>query len=161
MTNEYDRIIDQLIYSRHAMSTGTLLKKFTELSTSQYLALRVISHADSNSIYEGRTYIKDLADEMNLSIRKTSKTVRSLRDKGLVMWGHDGDGTEGTYTFVTEDGAAFIRDREEQVKEYFTNVIDKFGIEDMKTLIKMLKELETVMNGELEEDDEEDFDVEI
>jgi len=153
---ELDGLIDEFIYLRHAMSSGHLRLRFGDLSMSEYVALRYIAAAEPGGLYDGKTYLKDIADSFNVSMRKTSKTVRTLRDRGFVLWEHDGDGTEGTYALATDAGREFLKMREAQVKDYFTRVIESFGVEDMKHLLGMLKELETVMRAELEDGEEDD-----
>ena len=99
---------------------------------------------------------------MQMSIRKTSKTVRDLRDRGYVKWSHDGNGTDGTYVTITDAGAKQLHDQETIIKDFYGNVINKFGKENMINLLILMKELDTVMESEIEEmqvvknDDESD-----
>ena len=152
--NELDIMINEIINLRNAVSNGALKLKFLDISMSEYIALRMICEAETEGIYGGRTYLNDLSHRLSLSMRKTSKIVRSLMEKGLILWEHDGDGTDGTYMLITDEGADLLARREEEVREYFSKVISKFGPDDMKKLINMLKELETIMKTELEEEED-------
>ena len=153
---EYVNMIDELIRLKYAISNGRLNIKFADISISEYVTLRKISDSDQNGLYEGKTYLKDLADNMDISIRKTSKTVMKLKDKGLIVWEHDGDGTEGTYVYLTDTGRALLKEREKEATEFFVKVIDKFGKDDMKKMLRLLKEFETVVSSELEDEEVED-----
>ena len=73
-----------------------------------------------------------------------------LRDAGYVVWSHDGDGSEGTYVTITESGQSIIRNQEELLKSYYGHVIDKFGKDNLLQLLRLMKQLETIMSSEAE-----------
>ena len=154
--NENEALINELIRIRRSMGSGQFKLNFADMSMSEYLMLREIADADEDGLYEGKTYLKDLSSALSQTIRKTAKTVRKLRDRGLLFWEHDGDGEDGTYVLITEDGRRLLESREEQVRDFFSRVVDNFGREDTKKLLHMLKEFETVMSAELEEEEEDD-----
>ena len=154
--DEYKSLIDELIKLRYEMSNGQMNIKFADISMSEYLTLHEISDSDVNGLYEGKTYLKDLADKMDISIKKTSNTVRKLTDMGLVVWEHDGDGTEGTYVSMTSEGRKLLEEREKKIEEFFVRVIDRFGKDDMKKMLQMLKKFVTVLSAELENEEAED-----
>ncbi len=153
---EYRTLIDELIKLRYEMSNSQMNIKFADISMSEYLTLHEISVSDVDGPYEGKTYLKDLADKMDISIRKTSKTVGKLTDMGLVVWEHDGDGTEGTYVSITYEGRKLLEERENKIEEFFARVIDRFGKDDMKKMLQMLKKFVTVLSTELENEEAED-----
>ena len=107
-----------------------------------------------SEIYSGRTYLKELAEKMQLSIRQTSKMVGDLRDRGLILWSHDGNGSEGTYVTITETGQKLLDEQEEVLKNYYGRVIEKYGKENMIQLLCLMKQLETVMSSTMEEMEE-------
>ena len=145
-------LTNELIYQKYLMNHGQLRQYFRELNMPEYLALHMIEKASSaDAPSAGKTYLKDLAEEMQLSIRQTSKMIAELRDRGLVNWAHDGDGAEGTYVIITETGAGLIHRQEETLKDYYGRVIEKYGKDNMIRLLEMMNELETVMNDELGE----------
>lgn len=82
----------------------------------------------------------------------------ALRDRGLITWSHDGDGSEGTYLSITETGKELVAKNEEILKKYYGRVIEKYGKEDMIQLLQLIKKLETVAQSEFEEIEEEEFD---
>ena len=121
------------------------------LSVPDYIALHIIKETESKEdIYAGKTYLKDLAEKMKLSIRQTSKLVGKLKDSGLVVWSHDGNGSEGTYVTITESGRTLLREQEEAMKRYYGKVFDKFGKENLIQLLQLMKQLETIMSSEIE-----------
>ena len=77
--------------------------------------------------------------------------VGVLKERGLVKWMHDGDGSEGTYVTMTADGHKLLEDNREIIKEYYGKVINRFGKENLIELLNLMKQLETVMDSELEE----------
>lgn len=79
--------------------------------------------------------------------------IRGLRDRGLVSWSHDGDGSEGTYITVTESGLGLIERQEAVLKDYYRRVIEKFGAENMIAFLNQMKSLEEIMDAELKEED--------
>lgn len=42
---------------------------------------------------------------MQLTVRQTSKMVGAMKERGLLLWSHDGIGSEGTYVVVTSSGS--------------------------------------------------------
>ena len=92
---------------------------------------------------------------MQLTIRQTSKMIGKLRDRGLVVWSHDGNGSDGTYVTITENGQKLLKTQEEILKNYYEKVIGKFGKDNMIHLLQMVKQLETIMSSEMEEWEEE------
>lgn len=143
---------NELTYRRYLMNKGQIREFFKKMSIPEYIALHNIAlDEEMSSIYEGRTYLKELSEKMELTMRQTSKMIGELRDKGLVTWSHDGNGSEGTYVTITENGQALLREQEEILKKYYGNVIEKFGKDNLIRLLQLMKQLETIMSSEIEE----------
>ena len=150
--SNYYEITHELIYQRFLVSNEHLRRYLTDLTVEQFLVLDLVSKKDKDDpVYAGRTYLNDLSETLRISIHKTSKIVASLRDRGLVTWSHDGDGADGTYVLITEQGTSLIKKQEKRFNDYYERVIKKYGQENMVKLLQMMKELETVMSSELEE----------
>ena len=155
--DDITKLSNELTYRRYLMNKGQLRKLFKELDVSEYIALHCISTTnETSSIYSGRTYLKELADKMQLTIRQTSKMVANLRDKGLLKWSHDGNGSEGTYVTITEMGQKLFKEQETALKDYYGRVIEKYGKENLILLLQLMKQLETVMSSEMEEAEVQD-----
>lgn len=149
--NELERLSHELTYQRYMMDRGKVRSLFKDIRIPEYIALYSIAQSGENSsIYGGRTYLKELSEKMEQSMRQTSNMVGDLRDRGLVTWSHDGNGKEGTYVTITENGRKLLEDKEEVVKKFYGRVIESFGKEHLIRLLHQMKELETVMTCEIE-----------
>lgn len=121
------------------------------LNEADYILLHIIMEtAREHEIYEGKTYLKDLSEKMMLTIRQTSKLISKLKERGLVKWSHDGDGNEGTYVTITDEGRRLMEQQQAVYTEYYGNVIHKFGKDNLIELLNLMKQLETIMYSEQE-----------
>lgn len=155
--DDITKLSNELTYRRYMMNKGQIQKLFQELNMPEYIALHNISTTNETSeIYSGRTYLKDLADKMQLTIRLTSKMVGDLKDRGLLSWSHDGNGSEGTYVTITETGKQLFEKQETILKNYYERVIKKYGKENLVLLLQLMKQLETIMSSEMEGEESQD-----
>ena len=145
------KLSHELTYHKYLLNNDKIRSFFQKLSIPEYLAMHMIKESEqADDIYAGRTYLKDLAESMHLTIRQTSKMVGNLKDRGLLLWSHDGDGSEGTYVTITESGEMVLSEHEASLGEYYKKVIAKFGEDNLIQLLQLMKQLDTVMGGELE-----------
>ena len=122
------------------------------LNVPDYIAMRIIMGTEeSGDIYDGRTYLTDISDKMQITIRQASKMISGLKDRGLVKWVHDGNGSEGTYVTITESGRQLFLQQEKMIKESYEKIIEKFGEDNLVQLLNLMKQLETYMESEMEE----------
>ena len=155
------KLSNELIYRAYTMNRNQVRKHMDELNFRDYIALQRISQlALSDGVYSGRAYLKDISDNMKLSMRQTSKMAEELKNRGLVTWSHDGDGSDGTYLFITDLGKELVTKNEEILRKYYGKIIEKYGKEDMIRLLQMMKRLKTVMQHEFEEMEGEEKDEE-
>lgn len=139
---------NELTFRRYLFSKAQITRV---LNVPDYIALYIIKETGSaQEIYGGKTYLKDLSEKMQLSIRQTSKLVGNLKDRGLIKWLHDGDGSDGTYVTITGEGDKLLEQQQAVFKEYYGKVIAKFGKDNLIQLLNLMKQLETVMSSELE-----------
>lgn len=144
------KLSNELIYQRHLFNREYRKDVFMKLSIPEYIALQYIALEEASNIYSGRTYLKDLADKLQMTMRQISKMVEKLRDAGYVLWSHDGNGSEGTYVTITESGQSMLRNQEEMLKKYYGKVFEKFGKDNLIQLLQLMKQLETIMSSEIE-----------
>ena len=149
-----EELAHELTYHRYLLNQSQARGLIRELSIPQYIALQYVSRAVQGGD-AGRVYLRDVARELRLSIPQASRMVGSLRDKGLVTWSHDGDGSEGTYLSVTPTGLALMERQGASLKEFYGRVVEKFGRENMAQLLRLMVQLEQVMDGELKEEGED------
>lgn len=146
------QLTNEFIYQRYLMNDNHIRQYFKELNIPEYIALNIISESSSGEgVNSGKTYLKDLSDKMQVPIRKISKIIGTLRDRGLVSWSFDGTGDEGTYVLITELGNNLIANQEQTLRDYYGRVIEQYGVENMRKLLKLMKELEAIMSKELKE----------
>lgn len=146
---EIIKLTNELMYQRHLFN-HEYRKDILKMSIPEYIALEYIALEEESGIYEGRAYLKDLADRLHMTMRQVSNMAGKLRDAGYVVWSHDGDGSEGTYVTITESGQSIISNQEELLKSYYGHVIDKFGKDNLLQLLRLMKQLETIMSSEAE-----------
>lgn len=149
---ELNALSHEITYRRYLMNRDRMKELFEKLSIAEYIALHIIAtEGEASAIYEGKTYLKDLSEKMELSMRQTSNMIGSLRDKGLLKWVHDGNGSEGTYVTITESGRKLLEEQEVLLRKYYGKVIAKFGKDNVIKLLQLMRELDTIMSGELED----------
>ena len=144
------KLSNELTYQRHLFNREYRKDIFMKMSIPEYIALQYIAMEETSSIYLGRTYLKDLADKLQMTMRQVSKMVEKLRDVGYVVWSHDGNGSEGTYVTITESGQRMLKSQEEILKEHYGKVFETFGKDNLIQLLSLMKQLETVMRSEME-----------
>ena len=153
VTSQFDtmQLANELTYRKYLFGNDNFRSFFKDLRTIDYVILHtILENEKSAAIYSGRTYLQELADKMQMPIRQLSKIVRDLKERGFVNWSHDGDGSEGTYVTITQEGLSRFKKQEEDLREFFGNVIRKFGQENLVQLLRLMKEFTTVFSAELE-----------
>lgn len=114
-------------------------KILQKLSVPEYIVLQTLrGNSDSISLNEDKVYLKELAEKMQISIRQTSKIVRSLKDKGFVSWSHDGVGEQGTYVNLTNTGMNMLLGNERLLKEYYGRIIKKLGYDNLAQMLNLM-----------------------
>ena len=139
------------------MNKGKIQELFRKMTLQEYIALyTIVSERNGSSDHVGRSYLKDLSEKMQLTIRQTSQMVEKLKDRGLVLWSYDGTGSEGTYVTVTEMGEKLFQEQEKILRDCYGKVINKFGKENLTLLLKLMKQLDNLMCSEIKEMGEDD-----
>lgn len=152
MESNITKLSNELTYQTYILNRDQIWKHLSGLSMSEYIAMhRIKELGQASEIYSGKIYLKELAENMRLTMRQTSKMAGSLRDRGLISWSHDGNGNEGTYLSITETGQKLLEESQEIIKNYYGRVIEKFGKDNLIQLLQLMKQLDTIMQGELEE----------
>lgn len=145
------KLSHELTYRRYLLNNDKIRSFFKKLSIPEYLALHIIEKTEKeNDIYSGKTYLQDISDKMQRSIRETSRMAKALQERGLLVWSHDGDGSDGTYVTLTEQGRSMLKEEEEALKKYYGKVIERYGRDNLVQLLTLMKQLETAMGAEAE-----------
>lgn len=150
--NEVIKLAYELTYHKYLLNKDHAQNLFTELGISEYIALHRIARVTSDPAAPAeKTYLKDLAEQLEMTMSSVSQMVGKLRDKGLVLWSHSGNGSNGTYVVITDSGLQAMRRQEEILNDYYSRVIDKFGHDNLVELLELMGRLEQVMNEEFTE----------
>lgn len=149
-TLELSKLSNELITRKYIFNKIEAKRK---LSTQDYIIMHIIADTHiSHSIFGGKTYLKDISEKMNLTIRQTSKLVNELKNKGFIKWMHEGDGSNGTFVEITDEGWKLFEEERIRLEEFYGHVIERFGVDNMRQLLNLMKQLETIISGALEED---------
>lgn len=150
--NEITKLAYELTYHRYLLNKDQAQNLFTELTTSEYVALHSIAKVTSGQgAARGRTYLRDLADNLDMPIHRASDMVGKLKERGLVLWSHSGNGSEGTYVIITDTGLQAMQRQEEILSNYYSRVIERFGRENLIRLLEQMEALEKIMDEEFME----------
>ncbi len=145
--NEFLPLSYELIYRRYLINRGKGAGLFTELTRSEYIALHIlINHSVDQTVLTHKTYLWELSEEMQASIYAVSNMISNLKRRGFVKWSHDGTGEDGTYVIVTDSGLRAMERQEAILKTYYDQVIEQFGQDRLKSLLKEMKQLDLVMD---------------
>ena len=158
--NELKKLSNELTYRRYLMGKGKIQELFQKMTLQEYIALYTIaSEEEETPEKKGRIYLRELSEKLQLTTRQTSRLMETLRDRGLVLWSYDGNGSEGTYVTITETGKQLYLEQESILKECYGKVIAKFGKDNLILLLKLMKQLDTLMYEEIKEMGEADYHV--
>lgn len=139
-------------YQRYLMNTKQFEDIFRILTVSEYIMLQTICELGRDAAGGiRRIYLSDLSQKMQLTMRNTSHKVTELRERGLLVWSYDGNGSEGTYVTVTSTGEKLLWEQQKVCREYYEEVIARFGKQNMMELIEQMRQLECVMHQVKEE----------
>lgn len=141
--NDIAKLAYELTYHKYLLNKDKAQLLFTELDVSEYIALHEILKLGSK-----KTYLKDLVEDLGANIHSVSQKIGKLRDRGLVIWSHDGDGSDGTYVSITETGTQLIAEQEKKLNDYYSRVIEKFGPDKLADLLRQMEQLERIMDSE-------------
>ena len=142
--NTINKLAYDLTYQRYLLNKDKANYLFNDLSVCDYVVLHTVL------CFEDKAYLEKLGEKLNLSISKMSNVATNLKNRGLVIWSHDGDGSEGTYLTVTETGLKLMDKQENKLKNYYERVINRFGLKNTVDLIGKMTALETIMEEEME-----------
>lgn len=141
----------EFTYRRYLMTKEQITNAFHDLSEPEYIVLQTIAEGElETEQYPGRTYLRKLAEKMQMTIQQASRLVDRLKERGLLIWSHDGKGEEGTYTIITETGKEMIAKQDEIMKSFYENVVERYGKDNIVQLLTMMKDLEIIMYEEHE-----------
>ena len=132
------------------MNKVNVKKFFREMTISEYIVLCMANVQDQEDGAEvSRVYLADITKKLQLPVRQASAIVRNMRDRGLLLWSHDGNGSDGTYITITDLGREKAAKQENVLIDYYGKVIGKYGRENFVRVLHMMDELESVMSEQI------------
>lgn len=144
------QLANEMIIQTYRWNRVDLHKLFENMSSLDYAAMWVLSRHMEGAEENKKIYLKEISERLMLPMPKVSRLVQTLQDKGLVYWRHDGKGEEGTYIQITENGIQQAISQQERLREFYTQVIPRFGKERFVHLLEEMNELEEIIKGEME-----------
>lgn len=146
------QLSNEITYRRYLMNKVNMKKMFQDLSMTDYIVMYIAAQPDEeHPLLPRKVYLEDIAERMQIPIYKASRIVGNLRDRGLLCWSHDGNGSDGTYVTITESGRKTLEKQEQVLKEFYGKVIHKFGKEKFIRFLHMMNKLVGIMFEELDE----------
>lgn len=142
MSDNFIEKFDDLVIEQYYENKNTIRDFFERTSMNEYVALKEISKHQNDE----KIYLKDLAKTMQISYQALAQIIRNLKDKGYVNWTYDGDGKEGTYIEISEDGLNLLSSQKEFLKQYYSKILKVFGKDKLFQLLSLLHELQVVMH---------------
>ena len=112
-TSGLSQLANELTYRRYMTNRVSTSRYFSFITVPEYIVLCMaaepeqLENGDSQKIY-----LTDIAKHMQMPVRQTSKLIGRLRDRGLITWTHDGNGSEGTYVQITDLGRKRTEEQE-------------------------------------------------
>lgn len=97
---------------------------FQENASDEYALIWLLSKHTKDTGSE-KIYLKDIVRELNLPMPKVSAIARSLQNKGLVRWTHDGNGEEGTYILLTDTAVTSVQAHRQTLRAYHQRVVGR------------------------------------
>jgi DNA-binding MarR family transcriptional regulator len=135
-----DFTLHRYLVAEHAMYQIT-----HSLKRGEYLMLIYIAHT-SKEREDGKIYLKEIAEEVELPMSEVSADITALRDNGYVKWTHDGMGEQGTYVVMTDIGRDMLAENRKHLADFYQRVIDEYGYEELISLVDSMKSLENTMH---------------
>lgn len=124
-------------------------KLFSETSTYDYIALLLLQRR--MGLGDDRVYLKEICEELDMSMSKVSKIVQRMQNRGFVYWSHDASDRPGTFITLSESGRDALNRQEERIADFFENAITKYGAEDFVKLMELRVRFNETMEEVLEE----------
>ena len=149
-TSGLGQLSNEITYRRFVMNKVNVKKFFKEMTISEYIVLCMANVQDQQEGAEpSRVYLSEITKKLQLPVRQASAIVRNMRDRGLLIWSHDGNGSEGTYITITDLGREKAEKQENVLIDYYGKVINKYGRENFVRVLHMMDELESVMSEQI------------
>ena len=117
---------------------------FEFIERTDYLFLYSIKeYVEKSDCHEG-VYLSEVAEYMKLSIPETSKMVKSLENKGYIIWKLD-EKKERTYLVLTNKAIELSNCQKEKMIEAYEKIISNIQEDDLAVTRCTLRKIRQLM----------------
>ena len=117
---------------------------FEFVERTDYLFLYSIKECvETSDCHEG-VYLSEVAEYMKLSIPETSKMVKSLENKGYIIWKLD-EKKERTYLVLTNKAIELSNCQKEKMIEAYEKIISNIQEDDLEVTRCTLRKIRQLM----------------
>ena len=119
---------------------------FDEVDLSDYLTLHALN--SSLKLHESKVYLKDIAKELDLPMKRISPRVQKMQDRGLVTWKHD---SKGTFITISDEGQSSMEKQQDKLADFIEKCVSRYGYDKLVTLVQHRSEFNDIMHSVLTE----------
>ena len=143
VAHEYGFSVEETEYiAKAASSLYKLIFEFVE--RTDYLFLYSIKECVEKSDCHEGVYLSEVAEYMKLSIPETSKMVKSLENKGYIIWKLD-EKKERTYLVLTNKAIELSNCQKEKMIEAYEKIISNIQEDDLEVTRCTLRKIRQLM----------------
>ena len=117
---------------------------FEFVERTDYLCLYSIKECVEKSDCHEGVYLSEVAEYMKLSIPETSKMVKSLENKGYIIWKLD-EKKERTYLVLTNKAIELSNCQKEKMIEAYEKIISNIQEDDLAVTRCTLRKIRQLM----------------
>ena len=117
---------------------------FEFVERTDYLFLYSIKECVEKSVCHEGVYLSEVAEYMKLSIPETSKMVKSLENKGYIIWKLD-EKKERTYLVLTNKAIELSNCQKEKMIEAYEKIISNIQEDDLAVTRCTLRKIRQLM----------------
>ena len=117
---------------------------FEFIERTDYLFLYSINECVEKSDCHEGVYLSEVAEYMKLSIPETSKMVKSLENKGYIIWKLD-EKKERTYLVLTNKAIELSNCQKEKMIEAYEKIVSNIQEEDLAVTRCTLRKIRQLM----------------
>lgn len=117
---------------------------FEFVERTDYLFLYSIKECVEKSDWHEGVYLSEVAEYMKLSIPETSKMVKSLENKGYIIWKLD-EKKERTYLVLTNKAIELSNCQKEKMIEAYEKIISNIQEDDLAVTQCTLRKIRQLM----------------
>ena len=117
---------------------------FEFIERTDYVSLYSIKECVEKSDCHEGVYLSEVAEYMKLSIPETSKMVKSLENKGYIIWKLD-EKKERTYLVLTNKAIELSNCQKEKMIEAYEKIISNIQEDDLAVTRRTLRKIRQLM----------------